>query len=682
MNLLVCGGAGFIGSNFIRHILKEYPGEQIVNYDKLTYAGNLENLTDIAGNPNYHFVQGDICDLEKVNATIKEHHVSHLINFAAESVSGNTYLPIWNTAKIEILTLEELFFRSKRKLPIRCQSNIEIIDFKHQNHKVLSYQGGIGYWMPIRQISRHWYKGPIMRLTQKWGEIEVTPNHSIYDCHFNLTTPLKNPELLGLRNINHISKKNNYLNYHGQKLLALLRILAWYLTEGWTSFNSRNGSYQFGVANQNRVLMRQLRDDLRFLGYNPSITKTKDQLWQIVVANKKFFTFIRRIAGFTSRGKFIPHFIFQLREDLQKVVLEYLIHGDGEIIQNKNYRTFRFTTTSNRLSVGFSLLLTLLKYNYSVVKDRRYNAFTFSFGGDYTRSLLRKKIEKINYEGYVYDVSVEKLQNFACGVGNIIVHNTHVDRSIHGGCKDFVLTNTLGVQMLLDAVRANGLQKMINISTDEVYGALSLDDPVKFTESTPIWPNMPYAAAKAGGDLMCRAYWVTRQTPVIVTHCSNNYGPYQFPEKLIPFFIFRLLSGQKVPIYGDGLNVRDWINVLDHVRALDLLLRQGQVGEVYNIGVDNERSNLEVTKLILKIMNKSEEMIEFVADRPGHDRRYAIDASKIKALGWQPVYTRDKFEPGLRETVEWYLSHKDWVEKLQKRKEELNPHLNAELTRN
>lgn len=254
---------------------------------------------------------------------------------------------------------------------------------------------------------------------------------------------------------------------------------------------------------------------------------------------------------------------------------------------------------------------------------------------------------------------------------------THVDRSIHGGCKDFVLTNTLGTQMLLDAARANNIQKMINVSTDEVYGALKLEDlDKKFTEETPIMPNMPYAAAKAGGDLMCNAYFVTHKVPVVVTHCSNNYGPYQFPEKLIPFFTFKLLKNEKVPMYGDGLNVRDWIHVRDHVKALNLLLHQGEPGQVYNIGSDNERNNLELTKMILKILGKDESMIEYVADRPGHDRRYAIDASKIRSLGWMPEYGFDKFEQGLRETVEWYKNNTEWVEKLWKRKDELNAHLN------
>ena len=247
---------------------------------------------------------------------------------------------------------------------------------------------------------------------------------------------------------------------------------------------------------------------------------------------------------------------------------------------------------------------------------------------------------------------------------------THVDRSIHGGAKEFVLTNTLGVQMVLDAVRFNNIEKFVNVSTDEVYGSLALDEDRLFTESTPIWPNMPYAAAKAGGDLMCNAYFVTHKVPVIVTHCSNNYGPYQFPEKLIPFFVFKLMKGEKVPVYGDGLNIRDWIHARDHSKALDLLLREGTPGEVYNIGSDNERSNLEVTQMILKIMGYGDDHIEYVTDRPGHDRRYAIDATKIMKLGWKPDYPREEFERGLRETVEWYKNNTEWVEHIRDRKKD------------
>lgn len=282
-----------------------------------------------------------------------------------------------------------------------------------------------------------------------------------------------------------------------------------------------------------------------------------------------------------------------------------------------------------------------------------------------------------NNQNYIFvQGDIVDLENLNEVIGkNKITHiinfaaETHVDRSIHGGCKDFVLTNSLGVQMLLDAARVNKIQKFINVSTDEVYGSLGLNAEEKFTEDTAIMPNMPYAAAKAGGDLMCNAYYKTHGVPVVVTHCSNNYGPYQFPEKLIPYFIFKLMKGEKVPIYGDGRNVRDWIHVNDHASALDLLLHKGEAGGVYNIGSDNERNNLEVTRLILKILGKNEEMIEYVRDRPGHDRRYAIDAKKIISLGWYPNYTREKFEQGLRETVEWYLNNTEWVRELWAKKE-------------
>jgi dTDP-glucose 4,6-dehydratase len=322
-------------------------------------------------------------------------------------------------------------------------------------------------------------------------------------------------------------------------------------------------------------------------------------------------------------------------------------------------------------------------------------------GSNFIRYFLQKHTDcrVVNYDKLTYAGNLENLRDiendsrytFAQGdicdleklnetiLAHKITHvinfaaETHVDRSIHGGCKDFVLTNTLGVQMILDAVRFNKLEKFVQVSTDEVYGALGLDEDSEFTEDTPIAPNMPYAAAKAGGDLMCRAYFATHKVPVVVTHCSNNYGPYQFPEKVIPFFIFKLLRGEKVPVYGDGLNVRDWIHVTDHATALDLLLHNGVGGEVYNIGSDNERNNLEITRLILKIMGKGEEMIEYVTDRPGHDRRYAIDASKIRSLGWAAAYSRDKFAHGLAETVEWYLNNKEWVEHVQqKKKDEMN----------
>ena len=232
---------------------------------------------------------------------------------------------------------------------------------------------------------------------------------------------------------------------------------------------------------------------------------------------------------------------------------------------------------------------------------------------------------------------------------------SHVDRSIMG-CKDFVRTNIQGVQVLLDEARAHDVGLFLQVSTDEVYG--SLGPTGKFTEESPLRPNSPYSASKAAADMLALAYHHTYRTPVIITRCSNNYGPYQFPEKLIPLFVTNLMESRKVPVYGDGLNVRDWIHVNDHSRAIRTVIRHGRNGEVYNIGGNNERSNLEITRMLLAAAGQGDEMIEFVHDRPGHDRRYAVDTTKIKQeLGWEPLIA---FQSGLAETAEWYCLHEDW----------------------
>ncbi len=291
--------------------------------------------------------------------------------------------------------------------------------------------------------------------------------------------------------------------------------------------------------------------------------------------------------------------------------------------------------------------------------------------GDPRYSFTRGDIaDKESVDRAVEEQKPDAIVNFAA--------ETHVDRSIHGSLGDFVLSNVMGPQVLCEAVKNHKIPLFIQISTDEIYGSLELDDKRKFTEDTAFTPNMPYAACKAGGDLICRSYYQTSKTPVIVTHCSNNYGPYQFPEKFIPQAIFKLLAGEPVPIYGDGLYVRDWIHVSDHCRAIDLLLEKGAPGEVYNIGADNERSNLGVSETLCKLIGVEPKFVT-VADRPGHDRRYAIDATKISRLGWAPEYPREKFEQGLGETVEWYKKNNAWVAELRARKSEMNPHIQIKL---
>lgn len=237
---------------------------------------------------------------------------------------------------------------------------------------------------------------------------------------------------------------------------------------------------------------------------------------------------------------------------------------------------------------------------------------------------------------------------------------SHVDRSIENP-ELFLRTNILGTQVLLDACNKYGIKRFHQVSTDEVYGDLPLDRPdLLFTEKTPLQASSPYSASKAGADLLAQAYYRTYGTPVTISRCSNNYGPFQFPEKLIPLMITNAMENKPLPVYGKGENVRDWLYVEDHCTAIDLIVHKGRVGEIYNIGGNNERTNLEVVRTIVRILGRSENLITFVKDRPGHDLRYAIDASKIrKEMGWEP---RTGFEEGLKRTIEWYISNQQWIE--------------------
>ena len=239
---------------------------------------------------------------------------------------------------------------------------------------------------------------------------------------------------------------------------------------------------------------------------------------------------------------------------------------------------------------------------------------------------------------------------------------SHVDNSIKNP-EIFIDTNVKGTLALLDACRKYGIKRYHQVSTDEVYGDLPLDrKDLLFTEETPIHTSSPYSTSKASADLLVMAYKRTFNVPVTISRCSNNYGPYQFPEKLIPVVISKALKNEKVPVYGEGANVRDWIHVIDHNIGVDLIVRNGREGEIYNLGGHSERSNLEVVKTILNQMGKPEDLIEFVNDRPGHDLRYAIDSAKVEnELNWDRTYT---FENGIKETVDWYLSHQDWIDNI------------------
>lgn len=308
-------------------------------------------------------------------------------------------------------------------------------------------------------------------------------------------------------------------------------------------------------------------------------------------------------------------------------------------------------------------------------------------GSNYINYILDKRddyniinLDKLTYAGNLENlIPSEKKKNYRFIKGDItdfelvnsifekykikyVIHfaaESHVDRSILGS-EIFYRTNVIGTNVLLEAARKFEVERFLQISTDEVYGSLGREG--LFTEKTPLSPNSPYSSSKAAADMMVMAFYHTYGMPVLITRCSNNYGSYQFPEKLIPLMIINSINNKKLPVYGDGMYVRDWIYVIDHNKAVELVFEKGKVGEVYNIGASNEMPNIKIIKLILGHLKKGEELIEYVKDRPGHDRRYAIDSTKIQSeLGWKPSFI---FETAIIDTIDWYLKNENWWKRI------------------
>ncbi len=323
--------------------------------------------------------------------------------------------------------------------------------------------------------------------------------------------------------------------------------------------------------------------------------------------------------------------------------MKFLVTGGAGFI-GSNYMHY----VVNKYPNDYFVCLDALTYagNYNNIKDLEGKENYKFVKGDITD---REFIDKL-FDTEKFDVVI----NFAA--------ESHVDNSIKNPAI-FLTTNILGTQVLMDASLKYNIKRYHQVSTDEVYGDLPLDRPdLLFTEDTPIHTSSPYSSSKAGADLLVGAYHRTFGLPTTISRCSNNYGPYQFPEKLIPVVISKALKNESIPVYGTGTNVRDWIHVIDHNVGVDLIVRNGKVGEVYNLGGHSERNNLDVVKTILKQMGKSEDLISFVEDRKGHDLRYAIDSTKAeKELGWDRTYT---FEKGISETVDWYLNNTEWIDNI------------------
>jgi dTDP-glucose 4,6-dehydratase len=304
---------------------------------------------------------------------------------------------------------------------------------------------------------------------------------------------------------------------------------------------------------------------------------------------------------------------------------------------------------------------------YMMDKYKEYNIFvldalTYAGNKDNLKDLENNSRFSFHHGNICDEAIVDELMAKIDAVVNFAAE-THVDRSIHSA-GEFINTDIKGTFVLLEAAKKYKIEKFLHISTDEVYGSI---EKGSFTETSNLEPNSPYSSSKAGADLLVRSYFQTFDVPILITRSSNNYGPFQYPEKLIPLFITNLIDNVSVPVYGDGKNVRDWLHVIDNCSGVDTVLHSGKIGEIYNIGAGNEKENIEITNIILNTLEKSQDLIKYVKDRPGHDRRYSVDISKIKKLGWEPKFD---FIEGIKDTIDWYVANEEWWRFIKEKQEE------------
>lgn len=653
MKVLVTGSCGFIFSNFVIYALQNTKWD-IVSIDKLTYAGSLLNVPQIKRHKMY---LGDVCDYHFVRKVFEIEKPDIVVHGAAESVKADTIIPYMGPKKIEHIEIESLWKRFEKRNKVKvCKNGVEVINLNSDQQRALTWKNGFGQWKKIKQISRHKYSGKMIHMRQKWGEIDVTPNHSIYNSDMDLVTPSKDQELLSIRNIkrshNEKFKVDRFGPYEWKTSIDdLLYLIAFFITEGSTCLNKANGSYITEFSQNDIGDIRRVASILsENMGINTYICERKCSAAR--VSNKELYTTMRKECGDHSGRKKMPDFIFKLTPDLKKKFIDYMVYFDGHKYTDTNKK---YCTNSRLLAAQLSTLLSMVKQDYSYSRKEFNNpkwndSYCFQLSDIYNSS-NKFVYHEYEHSGWVYDLEIDNTHKFACGLGNVIVHNTHVDNSIDSS-NEFVTTNVIGTHSMLEAaLKVHTPEKFISISTDEVYGSVEEGYSV---ETDPLEPRSPYSGTKASADLLGQSYFVTHGLPVITTRCSNNFGPRQHREKFIPKTITNILTGKKIPLYGDGKNMREWLYVKDKFHALTKIIEKGTPGEIYNISSGVEKQNIEVLHAIFEIMGAGEELLEYVKDRAGHDRRYALSCDKLKALGWEPAY---EFEAALAHTIGWYKAN-------------------------
>ncbi len=681
MNLLVTGGAGFIGSNFIKQYFSVYPETKIVNLDKLTYAGRLENLKEVEGNKNYKFIKGDISDKKIVSKAVKDCDV--IINFAAESHVDRSITSPEDFIKTDVfgafVLLEEARKNDLEFIQISCYDEktralttdgLKGFSELRKGDKVFSINPET-LQIEVKSVEKviiQDYKGKMIHFKNKRVNIKVTPNHRMFISTRKRKLFVETAEDAAERSIffmpdgNWKGKEDEYylVSGHGKvKTKDLFYLSGIFIGDGFTAYQEKKIKTKSGLNREeflklardcagkfkgmenmsgyetlckshriffdipeNDKCRKKVENTLKNLGikFNKHKGKAGTHLY---FSSKVWLDFFKQF-GKGAYNKSIPKWMLEYSPKYLKHLFDGLMDSDG-------YKDKIYHTVSEKLVAGFSELCIKLSLKASVGKRHSMNFLNGRKieGDSYyivvsktTKSISRKKIKKVKYDGKIWCLKVKDNKNFI------------TERE---GKFDFCG------------------------NTDEVYG--SIEDGL-FSEESPLMPSSPYSASKAGADRLCFSYFKTYGLNAKITRSSNNFGSNQFPEKLIPLFITNLLEEKKVPVYGNGKNIRDWIFVEDNCNAVIKVMEKGKKGEVYNVGGGNEKTNLEITEFILSELNKTKEMIEFVEDRKGHDLRYALNCDKINKLGFKPEHS---FDQALKETVEWYKQNFWWWKPLKKK---------------
>lgn len=684
MGLLITGGMGFIGSNFIRYLARKYPDEVLINYDKLTYAGNPANLEGLQ-HPGYRFIRGDISDPEAVSHALGT-EVDTIISFAAESHVDRSIADATDFIDTNVRGTQVLLEAARRRdadfIQISCYDEatraLTRNGFKHYweisvGDRVLSLNRRTGQIedKEVQRVVVQDYHGEMVHFNSNRIDLLVTPTHAMF-----FTTP-GHPERILV-----------------QPASALANRASTYIPRGrWQGIDKPSLSIpELGeLATSDLFYTAGVFLGDGFLATQKQIRPNKTGLYRAEYLKK----------GRDSKGRFYSpgkignmenstltcHRIFfdipqddkargRLETSLEKLGIRWTSHN-GKAGQHVYFSSESWTRFLEQLGVGFAnkrIPAWMLNYDVKYLRclfdglidsDGMWTANRPVFStsspallagicelafklGLYPRFQARKAMSSVLRSGRTIrattDAYLVYFRQENIGIDKDVAHLKPYSGKVW----------CLTVEDNRNFIVERGGTMTFCGNTDEIYGSI---DKGSFREDHPLSPSSPYSASKAAADLLCLAYHRTHGLRVKITRSTNNVGPYQFPEKLVPLLVTNALQGKPLPIYGDGRNVRDWIYVEDNCEAIDLVRRSGAVGEVYNIGAKNEKTNLEVAKTILQILGKPETLIRFVEDRPGHDRRYSVDTTRIQALGWRP---RHSFQQALGRTVEWYRTREDW----------------------